>query len=422
MRRYARNQSTPITVQRTPRAASRLDRPALALSDAGHGADPATQNPILYGLGATLVLRTNAYVRTFRVWVRAFDPDTSAYVQEEITANFIADAAVPGRHKLSGQAGVFPLAPSTMLQDDFSAPQRIEFIITTRNASLEVTQRTEMWVVDDFPLARCPDAEDCDFALMQPISKAGVRIFENLVDRAASENAPVSFFFGQLDALLAKVPTLSSVIPNYSADASVGVEFTNDGEMCGGQSVGGTPPCAALYCCCEIRGELVTYTLNDITTPSLNPITSGSSVNINDVIEIVATVPTTAAADCVGFDSLVVALPGLDTTGGYFSLYDPIQVGGFLPTVTRNGSPIVPSFSQHGIDGGDGSGHVGLLDFSAIPIICGDVIVITFRMRAVLMTSTVPVSMGALAFSDGGPCNPSGTAPMPLLGVGSGLS
>ncbi len=416
--RFPRNASTPFVAQRTPRVSGRGDRPTLALHDAGHGQDPVERNPILYALGVTLNIQLDPFVRTWQAFVRAYSQSESAIVTEEITEYFVRDKSIPRRYSLNGPVGVFPLGNSDANASYYETTQRIEIVVQTRNADLTNEQTYEFYVRAGNDLRHCPAAEGCDFALFSPISKAGVRIFENFITRTASENAPVSFFFGTLDLLLAAVPSLMSIIPNYSASATVGVEFGNSGE-CGPRSAGSTPSCASLRCCCEIQTDAVTITLRDITTSS--DILPNATVTLNDVIEVLATIVTRGSVNCIGFLSLVVTLPGKDTNDGYWELDCPPSAGTFAPVVKRNGSTIAPVFKQDNVVNGTGSGNHATLDFAGIAIACGDTITVKFRVKAARATATnsIPQSIGPLGFSDGGPCNPNKHIDLPGLEIGS---
>ncbi len=404
---FPANRSTPLFAQRVPRGASRFDKPTLALGDAGHGSAPDTRNPLLYGLAVSMLLRGDAFTRTLRLYVQAAHPSTGVLTREEVTSLLRIDAAAR-RYTLQGILGVAPFGIAAFSASDFDAAARkIEFIVVARNATLEIEQRYEMYVRGTVPIAHCPESSECDFAFLKPLAKAGVRPFNNIMLR--TDNTPVSFYFAQLDALIARVPSLPGILTGYSAHGTVGIEFNNAG-ACGVLSEGGQPACAALHCCCSIEFDLIEVELSDITTPAQNPLSGGSTIILNDVIDVVVTVPTVGSAECIGFDSLVVALPGLDTTGGVWSLFDPVQVGGFMPTATLDGAPVLPAFSQNAVDGGDGTGESGALDFTGIHIACGATLVLNFRLVARLLSGTEPVSMGAINFSDGGPCSPGADA------------
>lgn len=415
--RFPKNVSTPFTAQRTPRVAARSDRPTLALHDAGHGQDPTTRNPILYGLGVTLNIQLDPFVRSWVAYVRAYDPISSSIVSEDITSEFARDGAITNRYKLSGPIGVFPLGNSNSEEDDYEDTQRIEIIVESTNADLSTTQVFELYVKYGDEMSHCPSAEDCDFSVFSPLSKAGIRIFENFNDRDNVANLPVSFFFETMDALLAAVPELASVIPGHSPEATVGIEFGNSG-VCGPRSGGSAPNCGTLRCCCEIQESTITTEMTNISDGGAT-VTPGSAVALNDVIEVFVTIPTRGSAYCIGFESLIITIPGRDTTSGYWDLDCPPPNGTYAPIVQQNGNPIAPVFTQDGVVGGTGSFNHATLDFTGISIACGDEITIRFRVTAALVTPSngVAQTIGPLEFSDGGPCNPDMSTSLPTATI-----
>lgn len=407
MPRFPRNVSTAFIAQTVPRARARGDRQALALGDAGHGGAPETGNPLLYGLGGTLEFQLNAFVRTWSVFVEATFPNTNNTVREEITSFFSSDPDIPRRYRTSGALGVKPFGLDVVDRLDYANGLAITFILEMRNVALTTTVRREMIIRDGVLLDTCPTAEDCDFALFGPINKAGVRIFQNMVDRDAVENSPVSFHFDVLDKLIARVPDLETRVPNYSEFGTVGIEFHNDAGVCGPVSEGGIPAgCGSIDCCCEIHGTNISATYTNISTGS-TPVIPGTTVITQfDEIEVQLTIPTSGGVNCLGFDDLRITLPGLDSTGGLWNLYDPLQAGGFTPVVTVGGSPVSPTFSQDGQSGFTGTGNSVEIIFGSIPVACGEEIVVTYRMYPVTTSTPAVSEAGDVTFDTGqGPCS-----------------
>lgn len=478
-RRHARNRSTEAFTQLVPRNYGGNDRIWLALNDGGHATSPEATNPIFFGLGATLRVQFNAFVRTWSAFVEA-DFGGGPLVQE-ITSLFRADGTIARRYYLEGAAGIFPLAPVGPTSISYNSPRVVTFRFELRNSSKTRTVRRQMVVYNAAagavpggtqPLGggiqHCPVAEDCDFGLFGPINKAGVRIFENMVDRRASAasnvqdwdlvamapftpgraNQPVSFYFTTMDKLVNKIAALvaaghltaeddlRALIPSFSTYGSVAVEFTNRpavdvwnaAQHCGPSDDGETPGCPAVYCCCTFGFGAAQMTYTNITTATVAGTGTGAGVlGISapqyHEMELSLTIPTGGGTDCLGFQGLLIRLPGLDTTNGTFALYDSGQPGSpayGLATgfgVLVNGVLVTPTkYTQSSVETawpgsnrpGDGSGNSMVLNFGGLPLgTCGDTVQVRFRFYSVVQTSPGQVIAAPTVSFYGSPeCDP----------------
>ena len=391
---FPHNPSSLTVVQRVPRHTARADRAYLPLNDGGHGSAPAERNPLFYGLGAELVLDFNAFVRTFQVFIEGTNPNTGVTEREEITSQFSQDKDITTRWRAPGAVGYAPeFALTSMSQATFAAAQTLRYIVVMTNSTISTTTEYELVVQDDFPISVCPPIDSglawdtdrttlsandlsatnaCDLQLMGALSKAGIRVFENLTCRDATENVNVSFFFNQLDLLVARVDNFQALLPNYSATGTVGVEFAmNDTTACGYVDSGSVgTACARIDCCCLLSHTLATVVVTNLNTAAV--VTGGSSVGIGHNLEFVVTVPT--FGNCSGFDNLQALIPGSDTTGGRYTLTS-------TPTATVGGAAAATTFTQAS------SGNSGTLDFTNT-VNCGSEIVITFTMAATMLTGT----------------------------------
>lgn len=406
MARFPRNISGSFLKQRIPRNHGRADRPQLALNDAGHGSDPEGRNPILWGLGATLNIELGAFVRSWAVTISA--RIGGVLLTEDITAYFQPDLRVPRRHFLPGICGVFPLGLPSLDEAAHEEAVTYEVTLVTRNARLESRVSSAFIVRTSSDLRRCPSSEECDFTMLAALNKAGVRVFEDQLDREGGTNAPVSFFFHQLDLLVARVGAASwlNLFPDYDPDATVGIEFSNEEGACGPQGIDPISGCAGVPCCCYTSSDFINESYTNITAGG-GAIAAGSTVQINEVIEITVTIRFVGSVGCLPFDNLIITLPGVDTTGGRWTLFDPGIPGGFTPTVAVDGTPVSPSFRQDGLAGFQGSGNSAEILFDSVPVPCGSELQIVFRAYPSLVSQTSVSSIGPLTIANpNGACFP----------------
>lgn len=455
--RFGVVRSTRDYAQITPRSSGRGDVGWLALNDAGHGVSAETVNPIFYGLGCELEFSFNAFVRSWTLEV--IQEINGEEVVEDITDELTKDLSLDRRYRLQGAVGVYPLAVSAASDTTYNTPQvvALRLTITNSNRTRQVVRQMAVYNLDapsavsttapyGGDIRHCEEANDCDFSLFQPINKAGVRVFENMTRRLADEatnvqdwdpvagapftegrpNQPVGFYFDTLDNLITAVPTLTGLMSNYDTYGTVAVEFTNSpdrpssgDERCGDQGGAAVPGCSFIGCCCTWDFSFGT-TFDNVTTTT-NDLTSGDTVDVHDVIRVTHTIPTSGGAGCIAFDDLNITLPGLDSTGGIWALYDAGQPGGpvFGSTdfdVLVNGVSVNPArYRQSGADvvwpgggdPGDGTGNSMLLDFSGIAFgSCGDIVTVIYSVYPVVGSSTTGLNVGLASFDNPGPCNP----------------
>ena len=162
--------------ERPPRAYTRTDRVDLNLFDAGHADISVTRNPILLGLGVTLKLRLNQFVRTWKVFVK----DDLTGLDIDITSQF--KLVTDHMYELRGVAGAGAFNPAGRGGGDWGSPVELQFRVETTNVTLTSKFFATMVVQDGDDIRSCPDACQLDFNLMRALHRQRVRLWRDVIE------------------------------------------------------------------------------------------------------------------------------------------------------------------------------------------------------------------------------------------------
>lgn len=160
---------------RPPRGYTRNDRVDLNLFDAGHGDPTYTRNPILLGMGVTLKLRLNPFVRTWKVFVTEVGG-----TEVEITSQFVK--VTDDLYELRGVAGAGAFNPEVRAPSGWASPISLDFRVETRNVKLTNEFNAQMTIQDSDDIRSCPDACQLDFPLLRKLHGERVRIWRDVID------------------------------------------------------------------------------------------------------------------------------------------------------------------------------------------------------------------------------------------------
>lgn len=208
--------------ERPPRGYTRQDRVDLNLFDAGHGDIAVTRNPILLGLGVTLKLRLNVFVRTWRVFVK----DDLTGLDIDITSQFkrVADRM----YELRGVAGAGAFNPAGRGGGDWGSPVELQFRVETTNVTLTSTFRATMVIQDADDIRSCPDACQVDFNLMKALHRQRVRLWRDVIEPGRqpvdTDHPHLIYLFDQAEQLKALSAELCGCF-NYFSLVMIGVKF-----------------------------------------------------------------------------------------------------------------------------------------------------------------------------------------------------
>lgn len=215
---YAR--TDPWWGERPPRGYTRTDRVDLNLFDAGHGNPAVTRNPILLGMGVTLKLRLNNFVRTWRVYVE------SDGTEVDITDQFVQ--VTDRMYELRGVAGAGAFNPAGRGPADWVDPITLNFRVETTNVTITSEFNASMVIQDSDDIRSCPDACQVDFNLMRMLHEQRVRLWRDVIDPgrepADTPHEVLIYLFDQA-VYLKRLSQEICGCYNYFEEVMIGVKF-----------------------------------------------------------------------------------------------------------------------------------------------------------------------------------------------------
>lgn len=215
--------TSPWWGERPPRGYTRTDRVDINLFDGGHGNPDITQNPILLGLGATLKLRLNQYVRSWKVFVReGTDPEI------EVTDQFTK--VVDRMYELQGVIGAGAFNPSSRASGDWGSPVQLHYRVETTNITLTAEFNATLIIQSSDDIRSCPDACQLDFNLMRELHKLRIRLWRDVIDPGRqprdvqTNTGALIYLFDQAEQLKGLRDELCQCY-NYFDQVMIGVKF-----------------------------------------------------------------------------------------------------------------------------------------------------------------------------------------------------
>lgn len=214
--------------ERPPRNLSRSDIISINLFDAGHGDQAISKNPILYGLGATLRMALNFFVRVFTITVQDVSPGAPNPNPVDITSQF--EKVFDRMYELRGRIGFDALNPGNRLVADWADTVTLKFVLTTQAVTIVSTTEMVMYVLNEYDIRTCPDPCLDDLSMLQCLRENFIHYWRDKIDPTRQPvGYPVPtqdlyFFFAQSDMLVQIAPCICDCF-NYYSLVMVGVHF-----------------------------------------------------------------------------------------------------------------------------------------------------------------------------------------------------
>jgi hypothetical protein len=208
----------PFHGERPPRGYSRTEQVDLNLFDAGHGDQVQARNPVLLGMGVTVRLRLNTYVRKWRVFL------SDGATEIEVTHAFKRVAS--RMYELRGVAGAGLLNPAG--RSDWSAATRLVWRVETSNVTLESTFRANFWVQDDEDSRSCGEPCLDDLPLLQMLRKYHIRLWRDGIEPTRqprdTDQTDLIYLFEQAEQLVGLDGDICACL-NYHTQVMIGIRF-----------------------------------------------------------------------------------------------------------------------------------------------------------------------------------------------------
>lgn len=214
--------------ERPPRNLSRSDIISINLFDAGHGDQKITKNPILYGLGATLRMALNFFVRTFTLTVQDISPGAPNPNPVDITAEF--EKVFNRMYELRGRIGHGALNPGNRTSVDWGATVTLKFVLTTTAVTITTVSEMVMYILDGDDIRTCPDPCLDDLTMLQCLRENFLHFWRDKIDPTRepvggpTPTNDLYFFFFQSDILMTVAPCICDCF-NYYTLVMVGVHY-----------------------------------------------------------------------------------------------------------------------------------------------------------------------------------------------------
>lgn len=214
--------------ERPPRNLSRSDIISINLFDAGHGDQSIAKNPILFGLGATLRLALNFFVRIFTVTVQDVSPGAPNPNPVDITNQF--EEVFDRMYELRGRVGFGALNPGNRPPADWTPTITLKFVLTSQAVTIVSTTEMVMYVLNETDIRACADPCLDDLSMLQCLRENFIRFWRDVIDPTRTPPlGPVPtndlyFFFQQSDMLVTIAPCICDCF-NYYTLVMVGVRY-----------------------------------------------------------------------------------------------------------------------------------------------------------------------------------------------------
>lgn len=213
--------------ERPPRNYARANVIELNLFDGGHGDPAITFNPILLGLGVTLRMRFNPFVRTFQVFSKE-----EGGAEVDVTSLFTR--VMTGVYEVRGVTGVGNLFnPAARAPGAWAPTVTLQLRVVTTNIDKTAEYTALIRIADNADIRSCPDACDDDFGMLQPLRRNHVRLWldANKPTRQPGDTtqAILWYFFDQAQALMDLAPEICDCF-NWYTLVHVGIRFSIVGD------------------------------------------------------------------------------------------------------------------------------------------------------------------------------------------------
>jgi len=214
-------------LERPPRNRARSDILNLTMFDAGHGDPEGGHNPILRGLGMTVILELNQYTRNFEIELR-YNDGTTTYTRN---LKPLFQSRGSRRYEMRTYAGdPDGLGFSVITDNDYA--QGVHFTLALTFTNITRTSRVEyqLDIADESEPARCPVTEETeDFEMFELFQREGFRFWKHVSDP--------TYDFASGQRLTMFVPDISAFLTasmitalNWQAGHHTGVVFTRDAD------------------------------------------------------------------------------------------------------------------------------------------------------------------------------------------------